>query len=773
MKAVKSWLWVICACLVMTGCSEDEPTTPGVDVCPAVEGEQPEPTCSSRVDSKTGGEDCRCECDTQCAAGYVCQRHFCLPADCEVDDDCADGLVCNPGTNSCSAPVCVSNDQCGAGQACIGGTCAGAPDPGNVARCEIIGSSISRQGEAIELSATSYSSGGAVVSQMSYSWTVTAGNTSAVIDEATGVLSGEAVDGSWTVSAAVRDASGQAGSVTCTHEGANFAEVANTSFRVLVMDQRTGQPVTGAKVVLNSGEDAQSVSETLPSGQALFGDVSGTVNWVSVFYDSAELSADYVTVVGPESNDLAIYLFTTEKGKKAGVEGAFDFSSLPDRQLKLGIAGASLPGSLADIDFMMLIGDMVQTQVDIPGLPIPDEGVPLPQGITMQFGPSAFKEKFQALTYSGTRTVWGLGGSFRLSAITELLPTIAPLLEDSSSGLPLGQLLGAIMPLFSQMSHAAKVGVKVNSVACTEGTLPSGDEVDCVEAFGGHFDTHALNFSSGMDLKTSFAMPALPAKGDGYLSAVLGLIGVDMPGQGMVPLGLGVAVDDPDTSDDTPGDGQVNGLDGAPDGSMTVGYARSHSGLDGQGVLGLFLSLDIDGLLGGDGADTALSGIVVHKDNFDQCANVASCTQEPTRNEFLALPAGATWNSITRSFTAPTPDSGADFYRFGLEGANGKWTFYHAPGATFTVPAVPEGMEDRADSATVQAFDLIDGKTLGGVMTFNALNMDNVNSVTSAFSSIDCVGSGVGCALTECDADNACIVGSSCIQGACVRDEEP
>ena len=61
------------------------------------------------------------------------------------------------------------------------------------------------------------------------------------------------------------------------------------------------------------------MTETLPSGQALFGDVAGTVDWVSVFYDTAELGADYVTLVGPQNNDLAIFLFTTEKGKKAGV----------------------------------------------------------------------------------------------------------------------------------------------------------------------------------------------------------------------------------------------------------------------------------------------------------------------------------------------------------------------------------------------------------------------------------------------------------------------
>ncbi len=67
----------------------------------------------------------------------------------------------------------------------------------------------------------------------------------------------------------------------------------------------------------------------------------------------------------------------------------------------------------------------------------------------------------------------------------------------------------------------------------------------------------------------------------------------------------------------------------------------------------------------------------------------------------------------------------------------------------------------------------MEDETVAGVMRFNALNMDRVNNVTSAFSSIDCVGSGTGCALTECDADNACGEGSSCVAGACARDEEP
>jgi hypothetical protein len=770
MSFLKNAFFLSSLCFVLTGCPDEPVDPPGEDVCVAVDEVQEPQTCNSRVDGKLGGEDCKCECDVQCAAGYACQGHFCVPVACEVDDDCNDGQVCIPTTGACSEPICQTNEDCNPGQACIGGTCTVAPDPGSVAQCVISGATVSRQGQVTGLSATSFSTGGAVVSQMAYAWTITAGNTSASAADG-GLVTGGEVDGVWTVQAAVLDATGNPSATVCTHDGTNFADVAAGELRVLVLDQRNGAAIGGAHVVVIVDGNPLA-QDSLPSGQTLFADISGTVESVSVFYDTEAQAADYVTLVAPSSNDLAIYLFTREKGKTAGVEGSFDFSTLPDRQLKIGLAGASLAGSIADIDFMTLIGQTVQTQVNIPGLPIPEEGVPLPQGITMQFGPSAFKERFQAISFAGTRSVWGLGGSFRLGAIVELLPTIAPLIEDSSAGLPVGQLLGAIMPLFAQMQHAAKVGIKVDSVACTAGNLPNGDPVDCVEAFGGHFGDHTLSFVSGLDFKTAFAMPTLPAKGDGYLSAVLGLVGVDMPGQGMVPLGIGIGVDDLDTSDEEAGDGQVSGMNGAQDGALSVGYARSHSGLDGHGVQALFLALDFDGLLGGGLSDSALSGIVSQAEYFNQCANEASCATQATRASFLALPDAAAWNALTRSYTAPSAVDGADYYRFGLEGAGGKWTFYHVGGASFIVPPVPAGLEDRSSRATVQAFDLNGDNDLNSLMSLNAINMDAVNSVTSAFSSIDCIAGGTGCVLTDCDDQNACEEAFSCVAGACTADPE-
>ena len=754
--------------VLLAGCPEGEVTEPsGEDVCPAIEQVQEPQTCSSRVDGKVGGEDCRCECDAQCAAGFACvQPGYCLPVACEVDDDFNDGQVCIAATGACSEPICQTNEDCNAGQACIGGTCTSAPDPGSVASCVINGPTVTRQGETADLAVTAYSSGGAVVSQMAYTWSVTAGDTGVAV--ADGVLTGGNSGVAWTVTATLQGADG----VSCSHSGTNFETVAEGNLRVLVMDQRTGGPIAGARVVLVAG-GATTESDTQDSGAANFADLAGAVESVSVFFDTDALAADYVTLVAPEGNDLAVYLFTSEKGRKAGMEGSFDFSTLPDRQLKLGLAGASLAGSIADIDFLSLIGDTVQTQLDIPGLPIPEEGIPLPQGVTLQFGPTAAKENFQALTYSGRRTLWGLGGSFRLAAITELLPTIAPLIEDTSAGLPIGQLLGALVPLLAQMQHAAKVGIEVESVACTVGTLPSGDEVDCIEAFGDHFPNHDLKFGSGLDFNTSFAIPTLPAKGEGYLSAVLGLVGVDLPGQGLVPLGIGVGVDDLDTSDDVGGDGQISGANGAQDGAIPVGYARSHSGLDGNGILGLFISLDMDGLLSGGGSDTALSGMVVKADYFAQCGNAASCATQPTRDAFLALPGGASFNRLTRAVTGPASIDGADYYRFGTEGEHGKWTFYMGAGASFTMPTPPEGYADRTAGATVQAFDLSGDHSLASLVGFNALNMDGLNGVTSAFSSVDCIGSGTNCVLTECDEQNVCEEGSSCVDSACVEDEEP
>jgi hypothetical protein len=136
------------------------------------------------------------------------------------------------------------------------------------------------------------------------------------------------------------------------------------------------------------------------------------------------------------------------------------------------------------------------------------------------------------------------------------------------------------------------------------------------------------------------------------------------------------------------------------------------------------------------------------------------------------LPDAAAWNALTRAYTAPSAVDGADYYRFGLEGSGGKWTFYHAAGFSFTVPPVPAGLEDRSSRATVQAFDLTGDNDLNSLMSLNAINMDAVNSVTSAFSSIDCIAGGTACVLTDCDDQNACEEGFSCLAGACTADPE-
>jgi hypothetical protein len=212
---------------------------------------------------------------------------------------------------------------------------------------------------------------------------------------------------------------------------------------------------------------------------------------------------------------------------------------------------------------------------------------------------------------------------------------------------------------------------------------------------------------------------------------------------------------------------------------MLISYARQHSGLDGYGIYNLVLALDIDALGGSltggdDGAaavSSSVSGMVVKADHFSQCeGNVASCTRQPTANSFLALPGGAHFDSVARSFTAGPQVDDADFYRIAGEGSSGEWLVLFDKGqytGQFALPEVPDGFEDRIGGMTLQAFALTGDKSLEELVNFGGHNLDNLNAITEKFSSVDCVGGGNGCGLTECVENSDCAEGQACQLGLC------
>ena len=398
MRIQLSFALVLPLALALAGCPGDEPNDGG-DAGPAAA------PCTSAVDGKVGGEACRCKEDNECAPGYACTNRFCFQVACETDDDCLEeGQVCIAHTGQCTDQICADDGECGAGRVCVGGACQIAPDPATVANCALSGAQVTRQGETAPLAAVAYSSGGAVVSRMAYEYSVSAGDSQVAVS-AEGVMTGGTADGGWTVKATVAGTT-----VECTLSGRNYADVANDSMRVVAIDTRTGGALVGATVVVSADEDRSLVTDD--AGIADFGPVAGTVNAVSLFYRQDDWEADYFTILKPQGNDLMIPVTTYPVGKVSGVKGSFDFSKLPDRDLKLGLAGLSLQGSFADLDFMSLIGDLVPTQVDIPGLPLPEEGVPLPQGLTLAFGPQNFGQGSQRLVLKAPET---LGARSRLS----------------------------------------------------------------------------------------------------------------------------------------------------------------------------------------------------------------------------------------------------------------------------------------------------------------------------------------------------------------------
>lgn len=624
---------------------------------------------------------------------------------------------------------------------------------------------MTRQGETAQLSAVAYSSGGAVVSRMVYEYSVASGADQVAINDQ-GLVTGGSADGNWSVTATVAGTA-----VECSLSGRNYSDVAEGGLRVVAVDSRTGGPLVGATVVVSAAESETIVTDD--AGIAAFGEVAGPVQSVSMFYRSENWEADYITLMKPQGNDLMIPVTTYPVGKVSGVKGTFDFSKLPDRDLKLGLAGLSLQGSFADLDFMSLIGDLVPTQVNIPGLPLPDEGIPLPQGITLAFGPQEFKPSFTALGLEGTRALWGLGAAFRLSDITSLLPTVAPLIQDADlDNLPFGTLLSALTPLLNQMTHGAKLGTQVNLVNCN-----ATEENDCPERVTGDFEEHVLPLSGGLDFRSSFAVPTLPVRpgGEGWLSAVLGLVAVEVPGQGVVPLGLGVGVDS--LGEDDEANGEIAGQEDAPNGQLPITYARRHSGLDGNDHWGLLLSLDVDGLLADDG--TALSGLVVRTPRLPVCVELQSCDRQATRDSFLGFTTGSSYDERNRTYTAGEGVEGASFYRLKMSGLDaGKgWAIYldqETHTGELVVPAVPDGFEDRAGNPWVQVFSTGD-VPLADLLAFNGTNLDGINHVTDSFTALECTGANPACALVNCDADGECSEGQVCTERACQDppEEEP
>ena len=713
--------------------------------------------------SSSGGGMCAnaqptCRRAVDCGGGFACEvpdgggEGCCIKIVCTDNNDCDAPATCDLRRGICRVPTCDPTNpaSCPGGQVCVnssdatGAVISQCVMAGSIAaaRCEFDVTNFSlRAGETRKLNLTYTSAAGALVPF------ATAAFTSAM----TGVAA-VAADGTVTaVASGTSDitATPTGATNTCTTRVTVYGTVAPADARAVVFNSRTGKPLSGVTVLLrkNAGGDIPTVT-TGADGVASFtgGGPAADIKDLSAFHDSYS----WVTYVAPGSNDVAIYLDPlADSTKIAGISGTFDTSRArpPDGDIKIGLAAFSIAGALSDLNLEGLIGRSVPTDIDIPNV-VTQMDVPLPSGVYLKLQTSDIKGNIDVYSDGPcpadapcNRILWGLGGQVGLSKIGPIISQVA----GGGGDLNAGAILAAVLPFFRKFYHYVGGSYSVTDITAPPlETDPPGFTPNNVVLRPNYLLSESANW-------TVPTLPNLPTDATRFISGALLLSGAYVPGKGFVPLGLAAGLDEcPAMTTSVTcslsgmADGKVactndnsttaNECEGLVAGDITLDYAPQHDGLEGYRFATVAVALDINSLGGGGSLFTSV--LVSFNDSL-----AGTSTKTFPITSFLTFNKGS---FQTRTYTATSRVTGADFYRLNLDTGGKPWLVYFNPTAeafTVDVPPLPAGITtDRVANLDVQAFKFLPSgpTTLTQLVTFNSTNFDNLVNYTGAFSTQEC-----------------------------------
>ncbi len=678
-------------------CSVDD------DCCPAAKGEKP----------------IICKSDKKC--GSICQS----------DKDCeSENKVCDLVAGECVTPACSSDEEC-APKKCIAGKCGDFTETPD--KCAITSRvSTIYKDQKIQLHAIAYK-GTTIIPWQTFTWTSSVPASVAVDNN--GVITGGD-------SAGVSKISAKVGNIDCenTLSVKNILPTDSGNVRVVVLDQKTGKPVSDATVVI--GDKSPVVT-----------DATGLAEVVSSPADVHVFHADYayVSVVGANKNDYVIYLPPkTDINKAGGFRGKFDFSQLKYHSIELGIAGCSVAGDLLNFDLNTIVGEMLAESIVLTEPTSVDECVELPSGLVLtakKYGiDDLIKKNYRVVCEEGYRSAWGLGGGLSDSEITALINLLSPIIS-SGDDLNIGQILASILPLFNKFSHGSASALKVEPIPTI--TTPMG-EGKCKSkpisdkpkiADFDKFPQVNMTLTMKLLLKTVFNMPELPKIRGRFFGGLIGLGAIYIPDMGVVPMGLtaGTDTDDPKV----PGDGKINkptnNPDNLSDGQLMLRIAPAYNGFETNKYVYAFLAIDFNNF--GGGTENAITAIIKMADKVEKTYNLSS-------EKFLGFPEGGDGSYFDRTNMAIKIQSvdGASFYRYAIETDNGNgWFIYISPdkvGTEYKLPALPNGFGAvKADSnLTIHSIKLASNMTFADIVSAGGKgSMADLMSPVEKFSTINCL----------------------------------
>jgi hypothetical protein len=355
------------------------------------------------------------------------------------------------------------------------------------------------------------------------------------------------------------------------------------------------------------------------------------------------------------------------------------------------------------------------------------EDVPLPSGLYMKVGAADIKADFQAFGEPGKRILWGLGGKVRLAEIGPIISEVA----GGSGELDVGGILAAVLPYFGTFDHAVVGNIDLPLV-----NRPTAGEPGTWD-FGTTSQT--LPITTLLSQSAAYTIPTLPRSpmSDAYIDGAIVLMGVIVPGQGTVPLGLTAGLDAPEETD--PADGVVDptpcpennpGCIRPSRGQVIVDFAPPHSGMEGSPFIAMVMALGLDAI-----GEAQFTSILVNIS--DSVTSSGANTFDA--GAFLPIATGATYVRGL-SFQQTAAVASADFYRLHLDNADKGWdVYFDDPVAGVSLPTPPTGMEARTNGADIQVFKTFSGSIgVRELFEFNGTNVSDLLYLTAAFSTMEC-----------------------------------
>jgi len=689
------------------------------------------------------GEDCSRDPEA-CCDGLACDifTNTCM-TECTGDSDCTSrteiafsgDLKCKNGV--CDFDHCSKNADCAGGKVCYDGNCVTIPDCSEITECVVLPSSaVTKQGTTAQLSATPYLQSGAVAPGMEFTWS---SGDDTVASVAAGLVTGGTVSGTATITATVGGCS-----TTCTADVTNYGAVTAGTTRVVAVDELENTPIEGATVVVG----AETPVTTNAQGEAIVNIELASGNAADITISKADYN--YVTMLGVEKNDVIAHMgklhhldFTKDppEGQAGGIKGAFDFGMirceppLKTCDVSFGLGGLSIPGNLVNLNFDLLIGGMIKTEIELGGS---KEVIPLPSGLVLCLNQTCFKEFFTPTGIPGNRVAWGLGGKLDLA---DLIDKLGPIISGGGDDIDIGSLVAGLLPLFANFYTAMVPNIDVdprpmvediNDIDDDEGTthVPDYD----------NFPGRNMTLRIKMDQTMTFNAPSIPV---GTYDGVIVIGGIIVRGAGLVPLGLSAGLDSLDAED-------------TPDGTIDDPIVMNVADVAGRIPEGQYqrviiaLAMNVAGLAGDTGTPTAIGGQVLFVDSFSGTHNLPAFME----------PAKATYAPDSGLLKVVETGTGHDYFQaiFTSDADDKNW---HIVGdfaaGDYTLPTDPDPADPRNHGASFIKIDLESGD-YQSLVEFNDANMGNLVELVANFCFLD---------VPECYVDGDCEAGQVCEDTKC------